>query len=249
MPSTPVTKTFSDKLQDLISASGLKVKELAEETGIAVGSLSKYQNDKAEPGIDALSKIAAYFKVSTQWLLGLSKSPAIDPEVNKICDYTGLTEESVDMLNRAVEDDSYRILIALVNRILGTKTVAEFINQSDGYALTKTIVKNEATKAENLRRSNKDNLFSVINDAEINADLLSGVQKNLNENELLPAAQNGLDKWMVRITPENSAKLYERSAIAAIEVATKKVLDEYFQTWYEALQQDSATHPQMRGDD
>lgn len=72
MVSSNTAKIFADKLQDLIASSDLTVKELSIEIGVAVGSLSKYQNNKAEPGADALAKIARYFGVSVDWLLGLS---------------------------------------------------------------------------------------------------------------------------------------------------------------------------------
>jgi len=50
----------------------LKVEDLAKNIGISSGALSKYQNDAAEPGAKALVKIAQYFNVSVDWLLGLS---------------------------------------------------------------------------------------------------------------------------------------------------------------------------------
>lgn len=67
-----VTKCFSDRLSDLISESRKTIKILADEIGISAGALSKYQNDCAVAGIDALFKISKYFGVSTDWLLGLS---------------------------------------------------------------------------------------------------------------------------------------------------------------------------------
>ena len=48
---------IADRLQDLISESGLKIKPLAEKIGISTGALSNYQNDAATPGADAIPKI------------------------------------------------------------------------------------------------------------------------------------------------------------------------------------------------
>lgn len=72
-------KAFADNLDDLIKASGKGLREISTDTKIAIGTLSKYQNDGAEAGIDKLVSIANYFNVSTDWLLGLSDDPDRKP--------------------------------------------------------------------------------------------------------------------------------------------------------------------------
>lgn len=78
MTGTETTKCFADRLQDLISESGKDVKTLAAEIGVSSGALSKYQNDKGEPGITALYKIAAYFDVTADYLIGLSDNKTVE---------------------------------------------------------------------------------------------------------------------------------------------------------------------------
>ena len=72
MTGTDTTKCFADRLQDLIADSGKDMKTLASEIGISSGALSKYQNDNSEPGITALAKIAQYFGVTADYLVGMS---------------------------------------------------------------------------------------------------------------------------------------------------------------------------------
>ena len=72
------TKIFADRLQDLIELKkkeGKTFKEIALESGIPTGSLSKYQNDAAEAGVNSLVKLAKYFDVSTDYMLGISDVP------------------------------------------------------------------------------------------------------------------------------------------------------------------------------
>jgi len=69
------TKAFADRLSDLIDAKkheGKSFKEIAAESGVPTGSLSKYQNDAAEAGVNSLVKLAKYFGVSTDYLLGIT---------------------------------------------------------------------------------------------------------------------------------------------------------------------------------
>lgn len=91
-----VTKIFADNLGDLISKSKpFGIHELAKGSGVSSGSLSKYQNDAAEVGINNLVKIAEYFDVSTDWLLGLSSDPQRIPTAT---DELGLSFKAVKYL-------------------------------------------------------------------------------------------------------------------------------------------------------
>lgn len=109
--STDTSKQFADHMSDLIKESGKEIKILAEEIGISSGALSKYQNDMAAPGIDALAKIAKYFKVSADWLLGLSQTPSTDESVEAVCKATGidssLAEYFVNGKRNGVRLDSF----------------------------------------------------------------------------------------------------------------------------------------------
>lgn len=101
MTGTETTKCFADRLQDLISESGKDVKTLAAEIGVSSGALSKYQNDKGEPGITALYKIAAYFDVTADYLVGLSNNRT---QANaNIGVEIGLSDGAIELLRAANE--------------------------------------------------------------------------------------------------------------------------------------------------
>lgn len=115
---TETTGVFSDRLEDLIKASGKTLDVIAKEADIkSKASLTKYQNDEAEIGINNLVKLAKYFNVSTDYLLGLVNDPTIDKNIKSISYYTGLTEESIEFLssNRKNEVVSLTINAMLQN--------------------------------------------------------------------------------------------------------------------------------------
>lgn len=114
--STINTKKFADNLQELITNSGKTIKALAKEIGISSGALSKYQNDAAEAGIDALSKIADYFDVSTDFLLGKSNDPKRKATA---IDDIGLSPEAVNALTEmSKQKESMPYQFYLLNAIL-----------------------------------------------------------------------------------------------------------------------------------
>lgn len=61
---------FADNFSYAVNKSGKSLREIARETGLSTTLLSNYKNDRAEAGIDKLTKLADYFNVSADWLLG-----------------------------------------------------------------------------------------------------------------------------------------------------------------------------------
>ena len=59
-----------DNLKLLRSASGISQKTLADNIGISQQSVNKYENHNIEPDIATLSRIADYFHVSIDYLVG-----------------------------------------------------------------------------------------------------------------------------------------------------------------------------------
>lgn len=113
MTGTETTKKFQTKLEDLIFESGKTLRDIEKDTGISRAALNNYANDKAEIGINNIVKLAKYFNVSADYLLGLSESKISadyllglketnigDIKDNEkflqfVCDYTGFNKEAV----------------------------------------------------------------------------------------------------------------------------------------------------------
>lgn len=66
------------RIRDLRSARGLSQVELAEKLGVTKQSVSNWENDNIQPPIEMLVKIADFFSVSTDYLLGRDDKKYID---------------------------------------------------------------------------------------------------------------------------------------------------------------------------
>ena len=62
---------FAKRLKDLRKEKELSQAELAKALFIDQSSVTKYETCKATPSVEMLIKFAEYFKVSTDYLLGL----------------------------------------------------------------------------------------------------------------------------------------------------------------------------------
>lgn len=67
-------ETFGKRLKYVRRQQDVKQKMLAAELNIAISTLSQYENDKRHPNFSLLVKIANFFDVSTDYLLGTNEN-------------------------------------------------------------------------------------------------------------------------------------------------------------------------------
>lgn len=65
---------LKDKIRELRKERGLTQKEVAEHLGIGGSTMTMYETGRREPNIGTLIKIADFFDVSTDYLLGKTKA-------------------------------------------------------------------------------------------------------------------------------------------------------------------------------
>lgn len=65
-------KTIGEKIKYLRNALGLSQEQLSEIVEVTLKSIYRYENGKSIPDTITLAKMAAFFDVSTDYLLGLS---------------------------------------------------------------------------------------------------------------------------------------------------------------------------------
>ncbi len=64
-------KIFAERIKDLREEEKLSTRQLAEILGTTNSTVSRWERNICEPGVSMLTKIANYFKVSTDFLCGL----------------------------------------------------------------------------------------------------------------------------------------------------------------------------------
>jgi len=69
------TTEFKERLEFLINNSNKSARQISMESGVSPSSLSLYLSGQREPTKEAIIKLATYFNVSTDYLLGLTDDP------------------------------------------------------------------------------------------------------------------------------------------------------------------------------
>ena len=90
---------FSNRLKYLRSTEDLTQRDLAVKLGITSGAVGMYESGKRFPDNTILNKIADYFHVSTDYLLGRIDDPTPIRDINQdLYDEHNYSEELEDFL-------------------------------------------------------------------------------------------------------------------------------------------------------
>ena len=89
---------ISIQIKKLRLASGLTQVNLAKQLGVTKQCVSNWENDNIQPSIDMLIKLSEFFKVSSDYILGLEK--------RKVIDVSKLTDEQIAHVRYIIEDIS-----------------------------------------------------------------------------------------------------------------------------------------------
>ena len=66
------------QIKKLRTSCGITQVELANKLGVTKQCVSNWENDNIQPSIEMLIKIAKYFKVSADYILGIDNDKTID---------------------------------------------------------------------------------------------------------------------------------------------------------------------------
>lgn len=85
---------FGENLKKLRVGQNLTQKELGSRVGLSKAVVSKYENGLGYPTFETLIHIAAYFGVTTDYLLGVTEAKTIN--------LSGLSDSQIETLQRII---------------------------------------------------------------------------------------------------------------------------------------------------
>lgn len=85
---------MGEKLKSLRLEKGLTQKQVADRIGLAISAVSSYEAGTRYPSFAVLVKLARIFRVSTDYLLGISN--------NRTIDVTGLNDKEIELVSQLI---------------------------------------------------------------------------------------------------------------------------------------------------
>lgn len=112
-------ETFAQRLINLREQKNITQQELADELGITRQSLSLYEKAERTINIELLAKIADFFNVSTDYLMGRTDTETLNEDIQTACKVTGLSEDAVKNIRKITmqenEKNMYKELMYIIN--------------------------------------------------------------------------------------------------------------------------------------
>ena len=87
---------INERIKQLRQGKGMTQVDLANELGVSKQCVSNWENDYIQPSIEMLIKLAEYFKVSTDYLLGIDNNLTIN--------VYGLSDKEVAHIRMIIDD-------------------------------------------------------------------------------------------------------------------------------------------------
>lgn len=87
---------FAQRLRQLRTERKISQSELAAVLNISNRTISMYEQGNSEPNVETIIKIADYFNVTTDYLIGRANEKT--PELQQLYESIGLSENSIDLL-------------------------------------------------------------------------------------------------------------------------------------------------------
>lgn len=91
-------KPFPKVLRKLMDERKTTQTQLAKYLNKTRQAVAYYCDGSSSPDLETLNLISSFFGISADYLLGRTNCPAVDPDLRAVCDYTGLSAHSVEVL-------------------------------------------------------------------------------------------------------------------------------------------------------
>lgn len=170
MENNNLKRTIGKRINSLLAEQNKTQKELADTLGVKPNVISYFCSGARTPNTDQIVKIADYFNVSADYLLGIQEAKTRDKDVVFICEYTGLSDSVVKKLNWDLCVPHKAKLIKTLNWLMESGYIYDLVselcnlqNKSSRYMKSKNgeavaIRRNEPLQCDVIRL----NLFRLI---------------------------------------------------------------------------------------
>ena len=85
-----------EKIRELREETSTPQQKIADLLGVTRQSLSLYEKGERTINVEALGKLAEFFGVSADYLLGLSDVRSTEQDIQTACEVTGLSEKAIE---------------------------------------------------------------------------------------------------------------------------------------------------------
>lgn len=94
-----MSNIIANRILTLRQNANERQEDLAQALNCNRGTIANYEKGARTPDAETLAQIAKHYNTTTDYIVGLSDVTTSDITVKEICDYTGLCEETINILH------------------------------------------------------------------------------------------------------------------------------------------------------
>ena len=94
-----MSNIIAERILTLRQNANERQEDLAQALNCNRGTIANYEKGARTPDAETLAQIAKHYNTTTDYIVGLSDVTTSDITVKEICDYTGLCEETINILH------------------------------------------------------------------------------------------------------------------------------------------------------
>lgn len=217
--------------------------EVYSATGIPASCITDLEDDDKQRnvGYDTIAKLARHYGVSADFLLGLSESKSFDPDIQSVCQYTGLSDHAIqnlkalssnnrEMLNSFLGSARGIMLIQDIFRFCSTPDIDKKVCITDsGELLTHTILDTGLLELDGF---SKEEVSRIAGSVEQNEERIFNFEREIDTAKIVLQVirtdiQNGLESLRKEWQNSNPASDYEIGSQRIIRKDTEGNNGEY----------------------
>lgn len=173
---------FQERFKEL--RGELTQQQFSEKLGISRPSVGLYESGARIPDAEILQEIAVKCGVSVDWLLGLSKYPTNDPDIQMICGTTGLSESALLTLQSQIIAPNGRPALQVsqvIDFILSDYSFLDDVMGSVNDAIQCSKPARENTRVKDAIKTAGENGYILLTSSEASDFFLSQAMSGLKE--------------------------------------------------------------------
>lgn len=188
--NSKISKAIGKRINALLAKKFKRQKDLATALGVNDNTISYFVSGKRMPNTEQIIKISDFFGVSADYLLGLSDTPTTDKDIQFICEYTGLSEKSVEKLHTKLDN-------SIMKKSIDGEKVFEIVAKICGKEMSE--VKNDYTNGDENTRSTIENYAAVyLREIEDNKTYLKYLNELIEEDFTITDIITNLNNYVSR---------------------------------------------------
>lgn len=195
---------FSKRLVELREAQNITQQELADKLQITRQSLSLYEKAERTINIELLARIADFFNVSTDYLMGRTEISTMNKDIQNACKVTGLSEEAIVNL-KEIQKTKFNDSFEDLKR-------SDIINTCISHPMFKALID---SIVEMIRISDAYKISFITNDSDIQSEIESHWTKEFVLSKYLTDEifKHFCDSLIEDITELNAKDLHNETII------------------------------------